>query len=184
MSGFIPEITTTVKVEHNAADLDKAIEMLESDEIMSFCFSEVITKLQDTKGRLNPATDEMALAVSESLSSHQEEIISMKHNFTGMMMSSVDITKDGNAQYLVGNTATSIDGFPYPLAIETGRREVYPVERKWLRWWTEPYFSGDVVFAKRSSAVEPDPFVEPSINLTLSTLDDIVNEFAANLFND
>jgi len=182
MSGFIPEITTTVKVNTRIEGLDAAIDLMESDEITNICFDDVIRDLKSKKSELETVSDDMALAVSESLQSHQEQIIGMKHKFTGMMMNSVDISKDGNAQYLVGNTAMSVDGFPYPLAIETGRREVFPVNAKWLRWWTGPYFSGDVVFAKKSKAVDADPFVQPSIDLTMQNVEDIVNEFMSNLF--
>ena len=181
MSVFIPEITTTVKVNTSSTKLDAAIELLESDEVMSFCFTDVIDRLKNTQTVLDKTSDEMAFAVSESLQSHQEQIISMKHKFTGMMANSVDITKDGDAQYLVGNTAVSVEGFPYPLAIETGRREVYPVNAKMLRWWTGPYFSGEIVFAKKSAAVDADPFVQPSIDLTMGSVEDIVNEFMSNL---
>ena len=156
---------------------------MESDDIMSQCFSDVTNRLRETQKELENVSDDMAYAISESLQSHQEQIISMKHKFSSMMANSVDITKDGNAQYLVGNTATSVDGFPYPLAIETGRREVFPVNAKMLRWWTGPNFSGDVVFAKHSSAVAADPFVQPSIDLTMSNVEDIVNEFISNLLD-
>ena len=181
MSGFIPEITTTVTVQTKSTDLDKSIDLLKSDEITLTCFSDVIEHLENTKNQLDNVSDEMALAVSESLQSHQSQIISMKHRFTGMMMNSVDITKDGQAKYLVGNTATSVEGFPYPLAIETGRREVFPINAKMLRWWTGAWFSGDVVFAKRSSSVPADPFVQPSIDLTMGTVEEIINNFMNNL---
>lgn len=181
MTGFIPQITTTVKVEANTQNLDTALDLMQSDEISSFVFSDIINRIEYIKSNIDNDIDEVAFAVSESLSSHQEQIISMKHNFTGMMMSSVDISKDGNAQYLVGNTATSVDGFPYPLAIETGRREVFPVNAKMLRWWTGAWFSGDMVFAKKSKAVPADPFVQPSIDLTLDEVNNIVENYVAKI---
>ena len=181
-SGFIPEITTTVKVTTNSEGLDNSIKLLEENEITNLVFNDVKDYLNNVKDELDRVSDEYAFAVSEELSSTQQQIISMHHNFTGMMMNSVDISKDGNAQYLVGNTARSVDGFPYPLAIETGRREVVPVEAKVLRWWTSPYFSGEVVFAKRSKAVSADPFVQPSINTAMEILEPLLEDHFGTLF--
>ena len=93
-----------------------------------------------------------------------------------MMANSVDITQDGS-DYIVGNTATSYDGFPYPLAIEKGRRAVFPVEKKMLRWFEGGVIGGTPIFAKYSSAVSPDPFVEPSINDTVDDIEKIVSDY-------
>lgn len=175
MSGFIPEITTTVSVNIHHEDIDKSIDVLQSNEISASVFDELISMLEERKEALQNIQNPLAEAVAENLQSHQEQIISMKHYHTGMMMNSVDISQDGDGVYLVGNTATSVDGFPYPLAIETGRREVYPINAKCLRWWDKN--SGEIVFAKRSSAVAPDPFVQYSVDMTEEAIEEIANEF-------
>lgn len=173
MTGFIPELTTRVTVTIKTDELDSAIGVAESDMILSACgYSDELNQL---KSELLGLQDPLASAVAERLQSNQEMIISSKHYLTGMMANSVDITHDG-PDYLVGNTATSVDGFPYPLAIETGRREVFPVNRKWLRWF-EGGIGGKPVFAKHSSAVSADPFVEPSIQNTAWDIDEIVEDF-------
>ena len=168
MTGFIPEITTRISTKVRTNAIDEAINRINEDKFLSQCPG-IVDKLQSTKEDLTSMEQPVSNAVAERLQSNQEVIISTKHYITGMMANSVDISQDGN-DYLVGNTATSIDGFPYPLAIETGRREVYPIEKKVLRWFN----GGMPVFSKYSSAVPADPFVKPSIDTTIIDIQEIV----------
>lgn len=46
-------------------------------------------------------------------------------------------------------------GFPYPIAVHNGRREVVPVQAKALRF----VINGAVIFAKRVRAVPPNPWM-------------------------
>ena len=174
MSGFIPEITTRITVNVHSDSVDDAISRIASDKYLSQCPS-IIEALNNKKQELSGLEQPVAYAVAERLQSNQENIISSKHYITGMMAGSVDISQDGR-DYLVGNTATSIDGFPYPLAIETGRREVFPIEKKVLRWFEGGMIGGTPVFAKHSSSVDPDPFVQPSIDDTVYDIETIVRE--------
>lgn len=176
MSGFIPELTTTVRVKVNADSLDGGISIINSHG----WFDELITDLKNKKAQLEELQDPLAEAVATNLSEYQKQIISMKHVKSGMMMNSVDITPEADGIYLVGNTATSVDGFPYPLAIETGRREVTPVNAKYLHW-TGP--QGEV-FTKHSSSVSADPFVQPSIDLSEQDVQEIVDDFIDKVMGD
>lgn len=169
MAGFIPEITTRISTKVRTNAIDEAINRINEDKFLSQCPS-IVDKLQSTKENLTSMEQPISNAVAERLQSNQEVIISTKHYITGMMANSVDISQDGN-DYLVGNTATSIDGFPYPLAIETGRREVYFIEKKVLRWFN----GGMPVFSKYSSSVPADPFVKPSIDTTIIDIQEIVD---------
>lgn len=179
MSGFIPQITTRVSVIPHLESLDESLDIIDGSEILSECFTEIREHLVNVRSELDEVKDPTAEAVAQLLSSTQGQIIGMKHDFTGMMKNSVDVMKDGDGEYLVGNTATSVEGFPYPLAIETGRREVRPVEAKVLRWWTDPWFSGDVVFAKKSKSVKADPFVDYSIDLAIGFVEETLDEHIA-----
>lgn len=170
---FIPEITTRVTVDMDTSDLDQAISLTESDSILSeLGLTEI---LEETKSKINDVKTPLTEAVASRLQSNQENIISSKHYITGMMASSVDQMNDGD-DILVGNTAESVDGFPYPLAIETGRREVFPVNAKVLRWF-DGGIGGTPVFSMRSSAVAADPFVDPSIDDTMYDIDTILEGF-------
>ena len=174
MAGFIPDLITRITVNVHSDSVDDAISRIESDPYLSQCPS-LIDRLQNKKNQLENLEQPVAAAVAERLQSNQETIISTKHYITGMMANSVDISQDGR-DYLVGNTATSYDGFPYPLAIEKGRREVFPVEKKWLRWFEGGQIGGTPIFAKRSKSVAADPFVEPSIDTTIEDIEEIVRE--------
>ena len=168
MAGFIPDLTTRITVNVHSESIDEAISRMSQ-------FPSIVEALENKKNQLNDLEQPVAEAVAEKLQSNQEMIISSKHYITGMMANSVDISQDGR-DYLVGNTAHSVDGFPYPLAIETGRREVFPVEKKWLRWFEGGMIGGTPIFAKHSSSVDPDPFVQPSIDDTIYDIEGIVRD--------
>ena len=137
MAGFIPDITTRVTVNVHSENIENAKARLESDPFLSQC-SSIGEWINEKEQQLKSLEQPVANAIGERLKSNQEMIIAAKHVNTGMMAGSVEITQDGS-DVLVGNTATSVDGFPYPLAIETGRREVYPVEKSVLRWFETFY---------------------------------------------
>lgn len=167
---FIPEITTRVHVEVDTSDLDNAINLIEGDSILSGLG--LTDLLEDTKSRLNQIKSPLTTAVADRLKDNQENIISSKHYKTGMMSQSVDKQGDGE-DILVGNTASSVDGFPYPLAIEKGTKShwVAPVTFDALHWTDgggEYWSRGHMV-----SGIKPDPFVEPSIQDTLDDIDRI-----------
>ena len=168
MAGFIPDLTTRITVNVHSESIDEAISRMSQ-------FPSIVEALENKKNQLNDLEQPVAEAVAEKLQSNQEMIISSKHYITGMMANSVDISQDGR-DYLVGNTAHSMDGFPYPLAIETGRREVFPIEKKMLRWFEGGIIGGTPIFAKHSSSVDADPFVEPSISDTVYDIEEIVRE--------
>lgn len=172
MAGFIPEITTRVTAKVKVDSIDDAIQRVESDPYLSQCPS-IVETLQKKKTQLKDLEEPVAEAVALRLQSNQEIILSTKHYITGMAANGVDISQDGS-DYLVGNTAHSVDGFPYPLAIETGRRAVFPVEKKVLRWFEGGDFS-QPVFAMRSGSVAADPFVQPSIDTTIADIQEIVD---------
>ena len=172
MSGFIPELTTRVSVKMETKELDEAIQRVNSDPILSLMG--LSDELKDIRKEFTDLQEPLVNSVSERLSSNQETIISTKHYLTGMMSNSVDISQDGKDR-LVGNTAMSPTGFPYPLAIEKGSRShwVAPVTFDALHWkkgGTDYFSKGHTV-----SGIKADPFVEPSINLTMDDIDEIWN---------
>ena len=170
---FIPEITTRVSVEVDTSELDDALSLVESNSILSgLGLSEV---LKETKTKLENVKQPLTRAVGETLQSNQENIISSKHYITGMMASSVDLMEDGN-DVLVGNTASSVDGFPYPLAIEKGTKShwVEPNTFSALHWTDdsgEHWSKGHMV-----SGIDADPFVEPSIDDTIYQIEKVWEE--------
>ena len=174
MSGFIPELTTRVHVEVDSSDIDEAINRISGGILGG---TSIVEELESTKNKLESLREPLAESVAKALSSNQENIISSKHYITGMMANSVDLTNDGG-DYLVGNTAMSPDGFPYPLAIEKGTRShwIAPKTASVLHWDGDKFSKGHMV-----SGITPDPFVDPSIDDTMSQIDSIVDELLKDL---
>lgn len=169
MSGFIPELTTRVTVEVDTSELDNAINVMDGSILGD---TGIVEELESTKNKLEGIREPLAESVAKALSSNQENIISSKHYITGMMSNSVDLMGDG-ADYLVGNTAMSVDGFPYPLAIEKGTRShwVSPNTFSALHWDGDKFSKGHMV-----SGISADPFVDPSIDDTMHQIDSIVDD--------
>ena len=174
MSGFIPELTTRVHVEVDSSDIDEAINRISGGILGD---TSIVGELESTKNKLESLREPLAESVAKALSSNQENIISSKHYITGMMANSVDLTNDGG-DYLVGNTAMSVDGFPYPLAIEKGTRShwIAPKTASVLHWDGDKFSKGHIV-----SGINPDPFVDPSIDDTMYQIDSIVDELLKDL---
>ena len=176
MPMFIPEITTRVTVEIDTTELDEALSLANSEIYLG----DYVDVLEEKRTRLNSFQEPVADAVALDLKDNQENIISSKHYITGMMSESVDISSDGNDR-LVGNTACSVDGFPYPLAIEKGTSAhwIEPVTYSALHWVEggNDYFSkGHMV-----SGIAPDPFVQASIDDTIYDIEQIVNDVLGGL---
>ena len=111
---------------------------------------------------------------------NQENIIGSKHFITGAMSESVDISADGKDR-LVGNTACSVDGFPYPLAIEKGTVShwIEPITYDALHWvegGTDYFSKGHMV-----SGINADPFVQASIDDTIYDIEQIVKDALGDL---
>ena len=176
---FIPELITRVSVEVETEGLDEAINNIKSLPILGDIPS-LIDELEETKSKLNDVQEPLVEAVAERLQTNQEMIISSKHHKSGLMANSVDIMSDGDDR-LVGNTASSVNGFPYPLAIEKGSSShwVAPVTFSALHWTDgngEHWSKGHMV-----SGIKADPFVDPSIQDTMYDIDSIVDKFLKGL---
>ena len=92
---------------------------------------------------------------------------------SGALGGSIVKEKEGEFMWFVGSYVS------YARIINDGRREVRPVNGKWLVWEDVPYApnimnkkTGDYghVFAKRSSAVGPDNFVGRTASFVRSIL--------------
>lgn len=169
VSDFINELQTKVKVKNNTEQIDTLLNTLETDNILSQVLSPAIEQLKHDKETIKQSCDELADKVAERISSYQEQFIRMNGSvLTGLMADSVETESLGDGEAIVGNTAHSEEGFPYPITIEFGRGEVRPKNGKVLRWVQ----NGEVVFSKYSSPTSPRPFVEPSLEYITGDIDD------------
>lgn len=107
---------------------------------------------KDVENEIKNGTKEIA----EQTKSIQEQIISMNGSVaSGQLLNSIEIEQTSEFNYIIG---TSITDF-YPLTIENGRDDVYPVNAKYLHFVAK---DGTEVFTKHSRATKPKPFVEPT----------------------
>ena len=171
---FVPEITTRVSVEVDSSDIDEAINRISGGILGG---TSIVGELEAKKERLETIGKQLPDVIAADLRFNQENIISSKHFKSGMMAQSVDIESDGDDR-LVGNTASSVDGFPYPLAIEKGTRShwVSPNTFSALHWDGDKFSKGHMV-----SGIKPDPFVEPSISDTMYDIDKFLEDFIGDL---
>lgn len=171
---FIPEITTRVSVEVDSSDIDEAINRISGGILGG---TSIVGELEAKKERLETIGKQLPDVIAANLQFNQENIISSKHFKSGMMAQSVDIESDGDDR-LVGNTASSVDGFPYPLAIEKGTRShwIAPNTFSALHWDGDKFSKGH-----RVSGIKPDPFVEPSISDTMYDIDKFLEDFIGDL---
>jgi len=168
---FIDEITTRVTVKADTSELDNAISKV-SGGLLGDIMAE---QLNETKDKIVELEEPLADGIAQRLAENQSNIIDSKHHVSGDMANSVDVMEDGKDR-LVGDTASSVDGFPYPLAIEKGSRDhwVAPVTFDALHWTDKngEYWSrGHMV-----SGIKADPFVEPSIRNTIWDIDEILED--------
>lgn len=170
---FTPEITTRIHIDMDTDSIDQAINLCNSDALLSEL--DISELLEETKSELTDLKEPLGDAVSERLQYNQSKIISSKHFKTGMMANSVDINRDGE-DWLVGDTASSVEGFPYPLAIDQGSKShwVAPVTFSYLHWIEDgkDYFSkGHMV-----KGIDAEYFVDNSIDDTLYDIDTAFKE--------
>lgn len=174
---FIPDLTTTWNVNIKSDDIDEAIETIQSSPILSVAGDDVLQRLTDAKSELEGLATPVAQALGETQKSYQEQFIQMNQSIqTGNMMESITLETEGEGVVHVGNTASSPEGFPYPLSVEYGRGPVYPINKKVLRWFE----GGNPVFRKSAGPAKPRPFIEPSQSHTMSDVERIVDETLGN----
>lgn len=155
---IINELGVKVTTNIDTSDLEK---------IQGICdeYDEIITSIVNTLKSDEPRVTE---AVSELLSNNMTIIIAQQSYLTGRMAESTTVEQSGNTAN-VGVTALSDEGFPYPLCIEFGRREIYKSDGV-LHWIS----NGMSVFSHRSGAAAPRPFVDKSVMRTLDEVEPLV----------
>lgn len=179
---FIPDLTTTWNVNIKSDDIDEAIETIQSSPILSVAGDDVLQRLTTAKAELEGLATPVAQAIAETQQSYQEQYIEMNTSIdTGLMHDTITIEDNGEGNRSVGPTAYSLEGFPYPMAIENGSKShwVAPKTAKALHWIQD----GEHMFSKGHmvSGVKARPFVEPSQSSTMEDVERIVEETLGNV---
>ena len=167
--GTWDELDTKVNVNLNTSELDELIQVLDGDSV----FKPAVEIAQRYKKGIEEGSKIGAKTIAETNKSLQELVIATNATFTtaenGGLLRSIEIEEESDTTFIIGTNITHF----YPLCVEKGRREVRPVYKKFLHWYT---LSGDEVFSKYSSPAPPRPFVKPAYEQTNSRAVDIVKE--------
>ena len=163
--GTWEQLDTEVDVETDTSELDQLISFFKGDPL----FAPGVSIAERYKKGIVEGSKKGAYQVADLNRSFQELAIAMHGNLGSppKLIHSIKVEKKTETNYLVG---TNIAHF-YPLCVEYGRKEVRPILAKALRWETP---SGKIVFAKKSKASKPYPFVKPAFEQTSREVTDVI----------
>ena len=161
------ELYSLIEVKVDTSDLDNIIEFDWGSAEASDLMKPLTDIAEHYKKAYEKAGDDGALEIADRLRSLQELAIGLHGNIaSGNLLNSITVAKKGEG-YFVG---TDIAHF-YPLCIEFGRGDVYPINYEYLHYFT---LSGVEVFSKHSRPSEPYPFVEPAFKTTMGEVEEIL----------
>ena len=160
--GAWDELDTEISVDVDTSDLDG----LQSLDDPYGIFDDIANYAVDLSEAVHNGSKRGVEEIAVRNRSFQQQIIAeVCDNPSGMLASSIQ-EEEGNNGYtfIVGTILNHI----YPMSVEYGRSEVYPVRAKALAF----YLNGELVFRKSVGRAEPRPFVAPAYEKT----DDIAEE--------
>lgn len=159
--GAWDELDTEISVDVDTDDLKKILELDDIFEPVKETAEKLIQNIHD-------GSKEAVEDIARRNKSFQEQIIAeICDNPSGMLQSSIQEQpiNDGYG-FIVGTIINHI----YPLCLEFGRDEVYPVRAKALAF----YLDGELVFRKKVGKAEPRPFVAPAYERTDAIAEEIM----------
>jgi len=185
MSDIIPETGTNVTVRTDSQGFDDLIEVIQSDEVLSQVLAPAIAQLEKDKQTLTDAGNNLANVVGERIKSYQEQFIGMNQSVvTGNMRDSIFVEPQGDGEVEVGATATTDDGFPYPVVVEKGSRP-HKIEGNPLlafNWPSEGVFV--ITRSVQHPGTIPNPFVEPSLDYMDRDLEEMIGSEVTSKFGE
>ena len=172
----VEELYSIINVKVDTPDLDI---------IINFDFGDIDAEMQPYKdlvkfykNRIEEGAKQGAKDIAERNKSMQELAIARNGNIaSGTLLNNIEIRKQGSDyEYMMGPNVAHF----YPLCIEFGRGDVYPINYKFLHFFT---LSGVEVFTKHSSPSRPYPFVQPAFEDMISNAKELIEEAIANATN-
>ena len=152
--GAWDELDTEISVNVDTSDLEGILAL----------DSEIFQPLHQTVEKLikniHDGSKEAVEDIARRDKSFQEQIIAETcENPSGMLQSSIHASKinDGYG-FIVGTVINHI----YPMSLEYGRKEIYPIRAKALAF----YYKGQLIFRKKAGRASPRPFVAPAYKKT------------------
>lgn len=174
MGDIIPETGTEVTVETDPSGLDDLINAIQSDSILSQVLAPAVDQLQKDKETLIESGSNLANAIAERIKSYQEQFISMNQSIvTGNMLDSIEVDNWGDGTAEVGATATSDEGFPYPVVIENGSRPHIIEGNPLLAFYWEKESVFVITHSVQHPGTSAKPFVQPSLDYIQQDIDEL-----------
>lgn len=160
--GAWDELDTEITIDVDTSDLEQILDFDDIFEPVKETVSKLIENLHD-------GSKEAVEDIARRNKSFQEQIIAeVCKNPSGMLQSSIQEEEiNGGYGFIVGTIINHI----YPLCLEFGRGEIYPVRAKALAFYAD---SGELLFRKRVGEAKPRPFVAPAYEKTSSIAEEIM----------
>lgn len=153
--GAWKQLDTTIEAKFDLTDLDRIIGMNDPYGIYE-PFKQIAKQL---KKQFQKGAKKGVEEIAKRNISFQEKWINKNcKNPSGMLASSIGKT---GSDYSI-TTGTRINDV-YPMSIEYGHKEIYPVKAKALAFYDD---SGELIFRKKVRATKPRPFVAPAYDDT------------------
>ncbi|OEC87887.1 MULTISPECIES: hypothetical protein [Methanobacterium] len=174
MTDIIPETGTQVTVTADSQGLDDIINVIQGDNILSQVLAPAVEQLNKDKETLKESTTTLANAVAERIKAYQEQFISMNQSIvTSNMHDTIEVDPTGDGTAEVGATATSDEGFPYPIVIEQGSRPHIIEGNPLLAFnWNGAFV---ITHSVQHPGTSPKPFVAPSLDYIKQDTDELFN---------
>ena len=149
--GAWDELDTEISAELELDDLD---ELLDLDDEYGI-FEPLKDIVKNMKTSIENGTKRGVKELANKDRSFQEKWINKNcKNPSGILASSIGYEGD-DYSIIVGTVLSHI----YPMSIEYGHREIYPIRAKALAFYGE---DGELIFRKKVRETEPRPFVAPA----------------------
>lgn len=156
--GSWDELDIEVSARNDVSELDTLIAECNSDSDFAGIFDDVIKTAEECKTAIDEGTKVGLEIIADRVESREmRKLTTTKdHPYSqGLLASSITTLAYDEYTYVIGTTISHF----YPLTVEYGRDEVYPVSAKALAFYS---LTGELVFTKKSKGHDGYPFVQPT----------------------
>ncbi len=149
--GAWDELDTIIETEVDVSNLDAIMDIDDEYGI----FDDIKEYADELKTAIYEGSENGTAYLSNFDRSQQNRYIRENcDNPSGMLASSIYDEEDTPLKHTIGTILNHI----YPMSIEYGHKEIYPIRAKALAF----YYEGELIFRKKVRKTDPRPFVAPA----------------------